>query len=481
MIMNFLDEALGALRKCFSREATHSWFAAMVIGMMLRTDKLGVTSMIRALDLAPRYDSAVRVFRSEAWCLEEAEDAWAGFVAGSAPLVRVGGLTVQVTDGVKVIKEGRRIPAVKRLHQESGNSAKPEYINVHLYGAVGVLAEANEKTYCIPLACEIQEGMKKIMSWRYGDSGERQDSHVAESIYLSYYVGESLGDTVLLADRLYLTVPALEELDWLNGNKGRRMELVTLAKSNATAYEEPPKRAPGDRGRTRIKGRNVKLRELFKERAGEFKTVTANIYGEGQEVRYLAVDLLWGKKLYRKMRFVLTILDGRETILACTDTSMDTLDIIELYARRYTIEGTFRALKQDVAAFSNRFWTLEMPKLDRYAESGEVDRAAYVTGKGDREKVLNAFDANERYAFCGVVALGLLQMISLKFFADNNNANLRYQRTPPKKLPSEAGVADFLRKSIFRLLEKAPELAISRKILGLMRDPDNIYEKKMVS
>ena len=437
--------------------------------------------MIRALDLAHRYDSAVRVFRSDAWSLEEAEDAWAGFVSENAPLVKVGGYAVQVTDGVKVIKEGRRIPAVKCLHQESGNSAKPEYINGHLYGAVGVLAEANEKTYCIPMACEIQEGMKKIMSWRYGNSGERQESHVVESIYLSYYVGEKLGDTVLLADRLYLTVPALEELDWLNKNKGRRMELVTLAKSNSIAYEEPPMRALGDRGRTRLKGKDVKLRNLFKERAGEFKTVTANIYGKRQEVKYLVIDLLWGKKLYRKMRFVLTVLDGTKTILACTDTNMTPLDIIELYARRYKIESTFKALKQDVAAFSNRFWTLDMPKLNRYANSGEADRAAYITQKDEREKVLDAFDANERYAFCGVVALGLLQMISLKFCTDGINANLRYQRTPPKKLPSEASVADFLRKSIFRLLVNASDLVISRKILGLMRDPDCIFENKVVS
>jgi len=42
---------------------------------------------------------------------------------------------------------------------------------------------------------------------------------------------------------------------------------------------------------------------------------------------HTAVDLLWGKKLYRKMRFVLTVLDGHETILACTDISMDPLDI----------------------------------------------------------------------------------------------------------------------------------------------------------
>jgi hypothetical protein len=328
MIMRFLDSAFSALRKCFSREATHSWFTAIVLGMMIRTDKLGVTSMIRALDLAPRYDSVIRMFRSDAWCLEEAEDAWSSFVVENAPLVKVAGLPVQVTDGVKQSKEGRRIPAVKRLHQESGNSSKPEYINGHLYGGVGVLAEAKGKTHCIPLACEIQDGAREIMSWRYGGSGARQGSHVVESIILSYYMGEKLGDSILLADRLYLTVPALEELDWLSSNGGRRMEMVTMAKANAVAYEDAPAQVPGARGRPRLKGGAVKLNALFETRAGEFKTTVANIYGRQQKLKYLTVDLQWGKGLYRKIRFVLTDTDGTRAIIACTDTSIEPVLII---------------------------------------------------------------------------------------------------------------------------------------------------------
>jgi len=127
-VMKFLDEAIGALRKASSRKAAHGWFAATVLGMMIGMDRLGVTSVIRALELAPRYDSAVRLFRSKAWNLEDAEDARAGFVAENAPLVKVAGWPVQVMDGTKVLKEGWRMPAVKRLYQESGNSSKAEFI-----------------------------------------------------------------------------------------------------------------------------------------------------------------------------------------------------------------------------------------------------------------------------------------------------------------------------------------------------------------
>jgi hypothetical protein len=103
-----------------------------------------------------------------------------------------------------------------------------------------------------------------------------------------------------------------------------------------------------------------------------------------------------------------------------------------------------------------------------------------VTGERAREKSLAAFDANERYAFCGVMALGLLQMLSLMYFNDGSVANLRYQRTPPRTLPSEANVADYLRKNIFRLLANDPVLTISQKIHGLMDDSVCVYEVKAV-
>jgi hypothetical protein len=300
---------------------------------------------------------------------------------------------------------------------------------------------------------------------------------------LSFYAGAELGDSMLLADRYFFTAPALEELGWLNGNSGdgRRMEMISMMKSNAVAYENAPERAAGARGRPRLKGDAIKLRSLFDERAAEFVTGTASIYGKKREVPYLCLDLLWGKSLYRAVRFVLTVLDGVRSVLACTDASFEPLQIIELYAKRFTIEGTFRAMKQDVGAFTNRFWTSRMPKLNRYSKSGEPDRATKVTDEYAREKVLVAFDANERYAFCGVMATGLLQLLSLKFSGDGILENARYQRTPTRTMPSEAVVADVLRKSIFRLLDKHADLPICRKLTSIIDNTACIFEKLVAS
>lgn len=42
-------------------------------------------------------------------------------------------------DGIKVSKEGRQMPGVKRLHQESANVNKPEWIRGHYFSALGLL------------------------------------------------------------------------------------------------------------------------------------------------------------------------------------------------------------------------------------------------------------------------------------------------------------------------------------------------------
>jgi hypothetical protein len=133
-------------------------------------------------------------------------------------------------------------------------------------------------------------------------------------------------------------------------------------------------------------------------------------------------------------------------------------------------------MKQDVAAFSNRFWTLDMPKLNRFAKSSEPDRAARVKEKQARKNVRKAFDASEGYVFCGIVALGLLQILALTFFGGIATQVFRYLRTPSKSVPSEATVAAYLRKNIFRLLPANANLTLSRIIIEKMASIDDDFD-----
>ena len=457
-MMKFINELLMSFRPCFSRKATFDWFVVIVAGLLIRTDHLGVTSVIRALFLSSDYMGLIGFFRSSAWTLEALMSKWCGIVAQNASIVKAGGACVIVGDAVKNSKEGRRMPGVKRHRQESDNSSKADYIFGHLFGGVGVLAEKDGKSFCIPLSMTLQDGVKTIFGW--DEAGERQDSHVVETIRQAGKIAKQLVKAILLLDRQYLSVPGLLALDEANAD-GHVMHIVTKAKSNCTAYEEP---GPTPRGRPRLKGAAVKIFSLFKTAAEQFKSAKLSLYEETREVRYHCVDLLWGKKLYRKLRFVLVEYDGKYTVLVSTDLELDPLEIIQLYGRRFGIEVMFREMKQVVCAFGYRFWSKYMPKLNRFKKKTDIDPIEQVDDPKARKRIMLAIKAIEGFMFCAVVATGVLQMVSLTFSGTDEMSKLRFLRTKRKSIASEATVADFLQKNFLRLLLSAPNLPICQII-----------------
>src|ERR1019366_2339975 len=91
--------------------------------------------------------------------LDKLTRAWRALVFRFDPgLLRVNGKPVLVGDGIKVAKAGRKMPGVKKLHQESDSNTKPEYIFGPSCQAVAVLTQALSSVFALPLACRIHEG-----------------------------------------------------------------------------------------------------------------------------------------------------------------------------------------------------------------------------------------------------------------------------------------------------------------------------------
>ncbi|WP_218126147.1 transposase [Natribacillus halophilus] len=128
-MLKYINAILCEFRPCFTREKTYHWFVIVIMGLMLRSDHLGVTSVMRDLLLpAQRYETLMHFFRSTAWSLESLRLKWLEVVKRIAPLFRLNGRVALVGDGMKLGKEARHMPGVKKLHQESENSSKVAYI-----------------------------------------------------------------------------------------------------------------------------------------------------------------------------------------------------------------------------------------------------------------------------------------------------------------------------------------------------------------
>lgn len=474
IMLNFIENILCYFKSCFSRKAAFRWFVAITIGLMLRSDKLGVTSIIRDLALSPGcYDSMLHFFRASSWSLEDIRRRWFSAVSQYALLHKEGNFHVLVGDGVKQPKEGRRMPGVKKLFQESENSAKPEYIHGHMFGGLGILAGSVRNWACIPLSIRLHDGLQAAREWK--GAAVSSASHVVQMVEDAYQAALVFGDSLLLLDRYFLTVPALEKLKSLNSSGDVRMEIVTKAKKSCTAYEKPGPRKPG-RGRPPKKGTAVHLKELFVSHAGQFRETGIELYGKKETIRYYCIDLLWGQKLYQELRFVLVEMNGSQSILASTSLVLDPLSIIRLYSYRFRIECTFRELKQQIGAFCYHFWSKYMPKLSYYHKKGEPTPMERVEGEKPRKKVLDAVRAIEMHMLLSCIAMGILQSISIRFIGEVSPHQIRYQRTPSRGRVSEATLMHYFRKHFFRLLGQKPELCITQIIQGLQEESEEQWD-----
>ncbi|MNO97226.1 hypothetical protein D3C76_889250 [compost metagenome] len=232
---------------------------------MLRSDTLGVTSVIRDLSLNSRcYETLIHFFPSSSWSTQGLRQKWLQVVRHHAPLLVIQNRVVLVGDGMKQAKESRRMPGVKKHHQESENVSKGDYIFGHLFGAIGILVGDSRKGFCLPLFMNLQDFFQTLLGWKKSKGEGETPSHVVQMIEHGFETAKGFGQALLLLDRYFLSVPALERLNACHLASETRMHLVTKAKSKVVAYERPPAKKPG-RG-PKKRGQAVKLKELFNSR-----------------------------------------------------------------------------------------------------------------------------------------------------------------------------------------------------------------------
>lgn len=426
---------------------------------MVRSDYLGITSVIRALSLTPSfYVCLEHFFRADSWDWSCLFSTWAKTVAQSAPLKRISGRVLLIGDGVKRASDGKFMPCTKKMVQESESAKKPSFIHGHFFGAVGVLIGTASKSFCLPLSVQLHDGNEVLSSWLFQD----RVSHVVQMFRDGCRAAQYFGSSLFVLDRYFLAVSLLKEWQEHEKEHPGMFHIITRAKKNCIAYEKPG--AYKGRGRRPVRGMAVHLKDLFETEAGSFQTAHLQMYGCEREVCFLSKIYLWGQKLYQPLQFVLAKYDGKQIILVSTDLSMTAQDIIRAYAYRFKIEAMFREMKQQLGAFFYHFWTKATPKLNRYSKKGSPDPLSKVTDTKQMEKIIKTVKATEGYLLFCCIATGILQMLCLQYEGKIKVSTFRYLRTPSKSVMSEASMMEYLRKNLFRFMAKQKQLTITKII-----------------
>ena len=254
--------------------------------------------------------------------------------------------------------------------------------------------------------------------------------------------------------------------------QGRQIHIVTRAKKNAVAYYKPIPPEKPKRGRHKRKGEKVKLRDFFEDLV-KFSITTITMYGKKQTVKYYCIDLLWGLTLYREIRFVLVCYNDTYAILATTNLDFSPQKVIELYCLRQKVEVSFFSLKHVVHGLASRFWSKSMPVLNRFRKKNDIDPLTLINDPHEQKNIIGALKATEGFALFGCIALGLLQIISLKFHDIANPKIIRWLRTYSSNVASEATIAVLLRNSLFSMFDKS----LKYTIFNIIRDKQMLFDE----
>jgi hypothetical protein len=435
--------ALQLVRPAFTRLRTFLWFATAVAGFTVRTELLGVTSIVRALKLQPKcYEQVIRNLHSSAVRLDKLSALWTQAVLRLFPNpLRVNGRRVLVGDGIKVPKRGKKMPGVKLLHQQSESNNKAEYIMGHSLQAVSVLVQAANSVLAVPLAMRIHEGLV----WSNRDRRTLLDKMLA------------LLNIVAIPDPFYFVGDAYYAARKIaNGLLEQNNHLITRVKSNAVAYAPYVAQGPKKRGRPKLYGQKIALKTMLSD-AQAMQQAPSPVYGEQKiTLNYLVRDLLW-RPTGQLVRFVAVIHPSRSScLLMSTDTTLSAIDIIRVYGLRFKIEHTFKQAVRLIGTFSYHFWMKEMKPLRR----GNGDQYLHRESDKYRDGVKRKMNAYHVFIQAGAISQGLLQYLAAVAPTQVWNSFGSWLRTiRPGVAPSELVVASALRQTLPEFLLNSAEKA----------------------
>ena len=443
--------ALQPLRPACSRSATFLWLVVVLAGLCLRPDLAGVTSLVRALGLSDAsYYCLLHFFHSPALEVEQLTRLWQLTLQRlfRRRLVRINGRAVALIDGLKRPKEGKKMPGVKSLHQESRCNAKASFIMGHSLQAVALLVQAAGVCLAVPVAARIHEGVV----WSNRDRRTLLDKLAALLLGLPWNQ-----PVTVVADAYYAAAKFARSL------LAQGHHLVTRVRSNAVAYFPASPRTGKRRGRRARYGPKSKLAHWFGYER-DFTKAASPVYGEtGVTVRYYAHDLFW-RRLGRLVRFVWVIHPTRgRLVLLCTDLTLEPLEIIRLYGWRFKIEVSFKQAIHTVGAYAYHFWMQDMHPIRR----GDGSQHPHRQPEHYRQAVRRKLAAYERHIQLGLIAQGVLQYLAVTFRrAVWFNFHTYIRTASPHKPPSEWVVSHALRHSWTEFLASSPASQTLKKFLA---------------
>ena len=318
--------------------------AWLFVGAVLARSRRTVTSWIRAAGLSAEYRACYTTVaavgkRTDLTAAHLVRDVVKPLVAGADRL------TVAIDD-TPTPRHGRHVQGAGVHHNPTPGPAGSEFVYGHVWVVLGLLAShAAWGVVALPLLARLYVRQKNLAGIAPADRPEfRTKLELAVELmrWAKLWLGMLGRPLWVVTDGAYACAPFLKPMKTL------AVTVVSRLRKDASLRSVPAARS-GKRGRPRIYGEHrIDLAKRGGQRRG-WATGTFTLYGKPTVKRYKTFVATW-RPAGGAIRVVLVDEPTGWVAFFCTDTTASVADIMESVAARFSLEVTFRDLKDVVGA-----------------------------------------------------------------------------------------------------------------------------------
>lgn len=325
-------------------------FQELVCAWVLCPGRRTVTNMIRTLGprLRRSHDAYHRFLRVGAWCMATLWSVLAKHMVNA--LAREGPIQLDLDDTL-FHKSGRKVEGAGVFRDAVRSTSK------HVVYAFGLNLVVLTLRVTPPWG---GEPLGLPINLRVYRKGKGRPSHIdlAEEM-IQEVAGWFLGrDLCLCADGAYAT---------LAGRGLPRTHVVSRMRRDAAIYQPPPPRKKGQRGRPRKKGKRLPSPEKIAKRTKRgWIRAKVNIRGRVAERLLLVRPVLWYTVCPDRQVLLVIVRDPQghqhDDFFFTTNLNAIGAEVAACYAGRWSIEVTFRDVKQSLGGQHPQTWKHQGPE-----------------------------------------------------------------------------------------------------------------------
>lgn len=336
---------LGAFAPAFTQPSVVLW-QALICGWVLCPGRRTVTRIIGVIDPAGTHahDAYHRLLRCGTWKME---DLWRTLAKKLVSHLCPTGIVQLDIDDTLLHKTGPKVDGAG-IFRDPIRSTKKRIVYAHALNVVALTLRVTPPWGGMPLGLPINARLHRKGGPTYIQLAEKMIRQVIEWLPdRSFHV---TGDGAYAA---------------LAGNDLPGTHITTRMRSDAALYKLPPPRRRGQVGRPRKKGKRLPSPPQIAQTKHGWSTRTIDVRGRSVQRRLLQRPVLWYGVSRDRPGLLVIVRDPKghepDDFFFTTDTQAAPCEVAARYAGRWSIEETFRNVKQLLGGHTPQSWKSKGP------------------------------------------------------------------------------------------------------------------------